>query len=210
MDLVGIKVPLRAPPFALRSGPRGRIVAYIRTISEDEADGPLFDMYDELQRQRGRVSNVMRIQSLHPKAMRRHLDLYTELMYSKGALGRLEREMIAVVVSAANGCGYCKVHHGDALMKYAKDAQWVEALRQDFTQAKLTAKQQALCDYAWGLTKDPAKGRKKAVEGLRKTGFNDESILLATEIVAYFNFVNRMVHGLGVDLEDDPHADFNY
>lgn len=197
----------RQPQLAL---PVCDIVTYIRTISEDEAEGPLFDMYDELQKQRGRVSNVMRIQSLHPKAMRRHLDLYMEIMYGKGPLKRLERELIAVVVSVANGCEYCQVHHGDALNNYAKDDAWVAAVRADYTKAELTAEQRALCDYAWGLTKEPANGRKDAVAALREAGFDDEQILLATEIVAYFNFVNRMVHGLGVELESDPHQDFLY
>ncbi len=185
-------------------------MAYIKTISEDDAEGDLFAMYDELQKQRGRISNVMRIQSLHPKAMRRHLDLYMEIMYGKGPLKRLERELMAVVVSAANGCAYCVTHHADALQKYAKDEAWTKQVAQDWTQATMDAQQQALCTYAQQLTKAPAEGRQSAVEGLRQAGFDDEQILLATEIVSYFNFVNRMVHGLGVELEENPHEDFHY
>lgn len=185
-------------------------MAYIKVIDEDEASGPLFDTYDELQRTRGRVSNVMRIQSLHPKGMRKHLELYMETMYSKGPLGRLERELMAVVVSATNGCGYCTVHHGDALKKYAKDDAWVEAVVTDPAGATMEPKHRALADYAVGLTQQPGAGRKEAVEALRKAGFEDEQILIATETVAYFNFVNRMVHGLGVELEADPHQDFHY
>jgi uncharacterized peroxidase-related enzyme len=183
-------------------------VAHIRIIDEDDAEGELFEMYDELQKKRGRVSNVMRIQSLHPKGMRRHLELYMEVVYSKGPLGRLEREVIAVVVSAANGCNYCTVHHADALKKYAKDDAWVRALAADPTSADLTAEQRALVDYAIGLTKTPGTGRKEAVEALRAAGYDDAQILVATETVAYFNFVNRMVHGLGVELEENPHQDF--
>lgn len=185
-------------------------MAYIKVIDEDEADGPLFDMYDELQRSRGRVSNVMRIQSLHPKGMRKHLELYMEIMYSKGPLGRLERELIAVAVSVTNGCRYCTIHHADALQKYAKDESWVQGVVADPAGAEMTAEQRALVDYAIGLTTDPGNGRKEAVEALRGAGFDDEQILVATETVAYFNFVNRMVHGLGVELEEDPHQDFLY
>lgn len=185
-------------------------MAHIDIIDEDHAEGELFEMYDQLQKSRGRVSNVMRIHSLHPKAMRRHLELYMELMYGKGPLGRLERELMGVVVSVANGCEYCAVHHADALQKYAKDADWIAAVRTDPDGAAMEPSHRALVDYALGLTREPAVGRKEAVEALRSAGFADDAILLATEIVAYFNFVNRMVHGLGVDLESDPHQDFIY
>ncbi len=185
-------------------------VPHIRMIDEDEAEGELFEMYDELQKKRGRVSNVMRIQSLHPKAMRRHLELYMEIMYSKGPLGRLERELMGVVVSAANGCEYCVIHHADALGKYAKDDAWVKQVSTDWHKAEMENNLAALCAYAEGLTKAPATGRKQAVAALRKAGFDDDAILVATEVVAYFNFVNRMVHGLGVELEEDPHQDFDY
>lgn len=57
----------------------------------------------------------MRVQSLHPEAMRAHLDLYTTLLLSRSGLRRAERELIAVVVSAANGCAYCFRHHAEAL-----------------------------------------------------------------------------------------------
>lgn len=179
-------------------------------IDEDDAEGELFDMYDELQRTRGRVSNVMRIQSLHPKGMKRHLELYLEFLYGKGPLKRLDRELIGVVVSAANGCEYCTVHHADALNKYAKDKAWVDGLAADPDGFGLEPAQRALANYALGLTRSPGEGRQEAVEALRAAGFEDEAILQATEIAAYFNFVNRMVHGLGVELEEDPHQDFHY
>ncbi len=185
-------------------------MSFIRTISEDEAEGPLFDIYDAVQQKRGRVSNVLRIQSLHPKALQAHLDLYMTLLYGKSPLGRFERELIGVVVSVANGCDYCTIHHADALGKYADEETLVDAVRKDWRKAGLTDAQKALADYVEGLTLSPAKGRKEAVETLRSAGFDDEAILHATEVTAYFNFVNRLVHGLGVDLEDNPHQDFNY
>ncbi len=50
--------------------------------------------------------NILRIHGVHSRAMRQHFDLYRQLMYAKGPLSRAQREMIAVVVSAANGCRY--------------------------------------------------------------------------------------------------------
>lgn len=183
---------------------------YIRVIDEDEAEGKLFEVYDDIQRTRGRVSNVLRTQSLDPKGLRAHLDLYMAHIYRSGGIGRFEREMIAVVVSAATGCDYCVTHHSEALMEYAKDDALVKQLAKDCSKADLSPERKALCRFALGLTTDPATGRKEAVEDLRQAGFSDEDILHATEVVAYFNYVNRLVGGLGVELEDPGERDYRY
>ncbi len=183
---------------------------YIRVISEDEAEGDLFKVYDEIQRSRGRVANVLRIQSLRPKGLRTHLDLYMDTVFGKGPLSRRQRELLAVVVSAENECTYCVIHHGEALNKYVKDAAWVKALAADPEGVSLDADERALADYALGLTRSPGRGRKEAVEALRSAGFEDDAILHATEVVSYFNYVNRMVHGLGVELESDDDRDYDY
>ncbi len=183
---------------------------HIRVIDEDEAEGKLFSLYDDIQRTRGRVSNVLRIQSLDPRGLRAHLDLYMAHIFRPGGLPRFERELIAVVVSAANGCDYCVIHHSEALGKYAKEDGFAAAVAKDHTKVKMDDKHKALCDYAIGLTTTPATGRKEAVEALRTAGFDDEEILHATEIVSYFNYVNRLVGGLGVELEEEDDRDYHY
>jgi uncharacterized peroxidase-related enzyme len=185
-------------------------VAYIRTIHEDEAEGKLFELYDEIQRNRGRVSNILRAQSLNPKGLRAHLDLYMATVFGKGGLSRREAELLAVVVSAQNGDQYCLTHHGEGLDRHARDPEWVKAVSKDPAKAKLNEREAALVHYAIGLTKDPAKGRKEAAGALKSRGFTDEHILQATEIVAYFNFVNRLSLGLGVQLEPDGERDYHY
>lgn len=50
--------------------------------------------------------NIIQIHSVHSRTMRQHFELYRELMYSRGPLSRIQREMIGVVVSAANNCHY--------------------------------------------------------------------------------------------------------
>lgn len=188
----------------------GRCVAYIDVIDEDAAEGDLFRVYDEIQRSRGRVSNVLRIQSLHPKALKLHLDLYMELCYGKGPLSRQERELAAVVTSVVNECGYCITHHAEALGKYLKDEALVQAIQKSPLEAGLTGRDAAVAEYAYALTKAPGAGRKEAVEGLRAAGMTDEEVLHLSEIVAYFNFVNRLVQGLGVQLEETDDRDYNY
>ena len=80
---------------------------WIRTVPPDEATGLLRQLYDAAVRRAGRVYNVVRLQSLRPKVLHASIQLYLELMHAPdGALTRAEREMIAVVVSATNGCHY--------------------------------------------------------------------------------------------------------
>ncbi|PYQ22025.1 MAG: peroxidase [Acidobacteria bacterium] len=80
---------------------------WIRTVPPDEATGLLRQIYDAAVQRAGRVYNVVRLQSLRPKVLRASTQLYLKLMHApEGALTRAQREMIAVVVSAANGCHY--------------------------------------------------------------------------------------------------------
>lgn len=80
---------------------------WIHTIPPEGAEGLLRRIYDDAVRRAGRVFNVVRLQSLRPKVLDASMQLYLALMHSReGALTRAQREMIAVVVSATNGCHY--------------------------------------------------------------------------------------------------------
>lgn len=79
---------------------------YIRTIPDDDAEGPLRAEYEAAIRRAGKVFNVVRIQGLSPRVLRASIGLYTALMIAPGPLPRWTRELLAVVVSRTNGCHY--------------------------------------------------------------------------------------------------------
>lgn len=79
----------------------------------------------------------------------------------------------------------------------------VQALRRDYRQADLSARERALLDYAAKLTLTPAAMVESDLEPLRAAGLSDEAILDANVTVAYYAYVNRIADGLGVALE--PH-----
>lgn len=81
-------------------------MAWIRVISEDEAEGELKRLYDRMRDPRGPVDNILKIHSLNPASLRTHFDLYKNLMYGPSELSRSDREMVAVVVSTLNHCHY--------------------------------------------------------------------------------------------------------
>jgi len=81
-------------------------VAWIKTINPDATEGELKQIYEEQKRQAGAVANILQIHSLAPDVLTAHLDIYKAAMHAPGELSRARREMIAVVVSQANGCHY--------------------------------------------------------------------------------------------------------
>ncbi len=81
-------------------------MAWIETIDEESAVGRLAELYGKMLEPWGGVDNILKIHSLHPASLRRHFDLYKTLMRGASPLGRAQREMIGVVVSAANRCHY--------------------------------------------------------------------------------------------------------
>lgn len=81
-------------------------MAWIRTIEEDDAAGELQALYAQTGRRGGTVDNILKVHSLHPAGMRAHFGLYRAAMQGTDGLPRVEREMIALTVSAVNGCHY--------------------------------------------------------------------------------------------------------
>lgn len=81
-------------------------MAYIRTIAPDEATGELKQHYDAAVKRAGRVFNIVRLQSLNPRALAASIELYKTLMLGPGTLARATREMLATVVSRETGCFY--------------------------------------------------------------------------------------------------------
>ena len=183
-------------------------MSYIREIEESEATGDIARMYERLRQQRGRVSNILKVHSLRPTALGHHLDLYMGLMFGPGSLARAQREMIAVVVSRSNRCDYCVSHHREALARYVSETTTLDAIQSDHQAADVSPATHALLDYAQKLTRSPESIGRGDIEKLRLHGFADEDILHANLIVAYFNFVNRIALGLGVQSSPEEVAGY--
>ncbi len=81
-------------------------MSWIRTVPEERAEGVLATIYDQTRAKLGRVINLVKIQSLRPQTMSIGRKLYRHLMDSPGGLTRLQRVLIATVVSKVNGCLY--------------------------------------------------------------------------------------------------------
>lgn len=185
-------------------------MAWIDVIEPDDATGDLETLYDEIADTRGKLSNVLRVHSKNPAALRKHLDLYDALLFGSSPLKRVEREIIAVVVSAANDCDYCVRHHGEAVNAYWNNRERVNQLAADYTAVDLDEKVRAACDVASRVTTNPNGTTEADVETLRTAGWTDRAILDIVLITAYFNFVNRITNALGVEFTEEEATGYEY
>jgi uncharacterized peroxidase-related enzyme len=122
---------------------------------------------------------------------------YDELLRGDSGLTKVEREMIAVAVSAANDCHYCLTSHGATLRILSKDAALADQIAADYTQAPLEPRQRAMLDWAVKVTRAHGECTDEDVEGLRAAGWTDEDVFDMTETAAMFNMTNRLANALG-------------
>lgn len=183
---------------------------HIEVIPYEESTGELKAIYDSLIAARGKLADVHIIQSLNPATIVSHMNLYKDILFGQSPLKRPQREMIAVIVSAANQCEYCLLHHQEALLHYWKDEHKVDLLVRQPDSAGMSEQDFNLCVFARDLTLNPELSTQQKIEVLKQTGLTDRAILDATLVVAYFNFVNRIVLGLGLNVDKDEVAGYNY
>lgn len=185
-------------------------MAWISVIDEKEAKGELKDIYEQLIKKRGKVANIMKIHSLNPPTMKAHMDLYLSIMFENSTLSREECELIAVVVSSENNCQYCMNHHSEALNFYWEDNDRIEKLKRDFRSVVSSRRELNMLEYAVKLTRKPDGVGLSDIEKLRKNDFSDRDILSINLIVSYFNFVNRIALGLGVEFTPEELTGYKF
>lgn len=183
---------------------------YIKVIDENKSEGKLKEVYDEIISSRGKLSNIMAIHSLLPDTMIKHMDLYKSIMFGKSNLSRELKEMIAVVVSKANNCDYCINHHAEALNFYWKDDKKLQQFIDDFRSIPIEDKLSILLRYAEMLTIDPANIGQSFIDEIKTFEWSDEDLLLVNLIISYFNFVNRIALGLGVEFSEEEVKGYKY
>ena len=149
----------------------------------------------------GRSRTLWQTCGLDPVGLEALFAYYRALMDDPAPLTQAQAELIALVVSATNGCGYCVAHHGPRLAKALGDEALARAVARDYREANFAARDRVLLDAAVALTCEPSERKQEDIERLREYGFDDRAILKATEIAAYFNLVNRLVSSLGVEPE---------
>ena len=182
--------------------------AWIRMISEDDANDQLLAALDFARTPHGTVDNVMRVHSLRPSTMNGHVVLYRACLHDEtNTIPMWFQEVISSYVSTLNTCPYSYANHwsnarhliGDeARADQVEDALQSRAPEKAFAGAELEA-----LKYTEKLTLTPAEMVHEDVAKLQKIGWSDGEILEINQIVGYFNYANRLLNGLGVTTDGD-------
>ncbi len=150
----------------------------------------------------GMVPNVLLAYAHDEAKLRAFNGLYENLMLAKCGLSKLERELIAVVVSSANHCFYCLTAHGAAVRQYSGDPALGEQMVMNYRAAELTPRLRAMLDFAAKLTETPDRIEETDRQALRDTGFSDVDIWDISAVAAFFNMTNRLASA--VDMRPNP------
>lgn len=182
--------------------------AWIKMIPEAEATGVLKELYVRAMTPHGTVDNVMKVHSLRPNTLAGHVALYRSVLHSPElALPLWFLEVVASYTSILNRCAYSLTHHFANVRRLLDDAdraQRIHAALQDLQpEREFSGKELAALRYATKLTTDVANMREEDVLSLKQAGCDDGEILELNQVIAYFNYSNRVLNGLGVTTAGD-------
>ena len=154
------------------------------------------------QEKLGMIPNVLTAYSQNLKQLEGFTRLYNELMLGEGELSKLEREMVAVVVSSENKCFYCLVAHGAAVRVLSGDPVLGEHMVMNYRSARLDARQRAMLDFASHLTCSPATTSEEHIQALRDAGLSDRAIWDLSNLIGFYNMTNRVA--IASDMQPNP------
>ncbi|MBY8916260.1 peroxidase-related enzyme [Nitratireductor sp. L1-7-SE] len=162
--------------------------------------------FDKCEEKLGLVPNVLRAYAFDENKLRAFTQMYNDLMLSDSGLSKLEREMIAVVVSSINHCFYCLTAHGAAVRQLSGDPVLGELMVMNYRAAKLEPRQKAMLDFAVKLTETPAKIEESDRRALREAGFSEHDIWDIAAVASFFNMSNRMAAAVDMHPNEEYHG----
>ena len=161
-------------------------------LPETGLEPELRDYFQVCEEKLGFVPNVLKAYAFDNQKLKAFIDMVDDLMLGESGLSRLEREMIAVAVSAVNHCHYCLTAHGAAVRYRSNDPVFGDMIEHNYRMAELSPKQKAMLDFAVKLTEAPDKIENADRDLLRQHGFPDRDIWDIAAVAAFFNMSNRL------------------
>ncbi len=183
-------------------------MSWIKVIPYEEAKSSLKRIYDKVKGPNNNVDNILAIHSLRPHSLVGHMALYKNVLHnSNNTLPKWYLETIGVYVSHLNECSYCVDHHFAGLKRLLNDDekshQIFKGIEANTLADYFDGKYAVGVDYARLLTIDHTNMRENLILEMKSNGFTDGEILEINQVTSYFNYVNRTVLGLGVNIEGD-------
>lgn len=173
-------------------------MAFFGVIKDEEAQGETARLYDLIRPSyKGKVPDFFQAQGQMPQVMAAQLAFFGSIL-EEGALPRVLKEQVALVVSGINHSSYCIALHSDFLHNLNVPKGVGRKLALHYPEAPGTAAEQALYRFADKLTRQPGDISQSDVDELRRHGWTDNQMREAVLVVAAMNFANRVSAGLGL------------
>ena len=154
----------------------------------------------------GLLPNVLRAYAFDTAKLDAFTAMYNDLMLGESGLSKLEREMIAVLVSAINRCWYCQVAHGAAVRQLSGSPELGEAMVMNWRAADLDARTTAMLEFAERAATDSARIGEADRQAMRDAGFSDRDIWDVASVVGFFSMSNRIASATGMRPNPEYHA----
>jgi len=154
----------------------------------------------------GMLPNVLAAYSQNVDQLRAFSQFYNVLMLGESGLSKLEREMIAVAVSAANQCFYCQVAHGAAVREYSGDPKLGELMAMNYRAADLSPRHRAMLDFAVKMTTGSYAIGEADRQSLRDVGFSERDIWDIANIAGFYNMTNRVSSAVNLQPNEEYHS----
>jgi RNA polymerase sigma-70 factor, ECF subfamily len=161
-----------------------------------------------LKRNFGITPKVYRAQLLRPDLVDAQVHLLDRLLFTRGALSRLQKEFILLAVSAENNNSYFPALHCQTLQFLGVKPEQSQQVAIDHREANLPAPDVALLNFARKLASEPRAFTESDVESLRESSFSDEQILEAVLMVGLTQLLNCIQMGLGIEPDFKPRVTF--
>ena len=140
----------------------------------------------------GLIPNVLKAYSHNTEKLNAFTNMYNEIMLAESGLSKLQREMIAVVVSSINKCFYCQVAHGASVRELSKNPELSEELIMNYNIANISEKDKEMLKFSDKMTSSSYKIQEEDRNILREHGFTDADIWDIASVVGFFNMSNRI------------------
>ena len=164
--------------------------------------------FDICQEKLGMVPNVLKAHAFDIEKLNAFTALYNNVMLADSGLSKLEREMIAVVVSSINKCFYCLTAHGAAVRELSGDPVLGEMLVMNYRVAPLDDRQRAMLEFAEKLTKESAATSEADRQALRDVGFSDQDIWDIASVAGFFAMSNRVASATNMQPNAEYHGSY--
>jgi uncharacterized peroxidase-related enzyme len=169
-------------------------MAFIKTVSKDQAEGLLAEQYQAAQESMGYVPHYVEALSLRPEVY----EAWTKLIGSIRSKMRLRRyELVTLAAASALDCTYCMLAHGAVLRKNDFSPEQLVEIARDFRSAGLPPEEVAIMSFAQKVATQAHQVDQQDIEELRRHGLSDEEILDVVLATAARSFFSKALEALG-------------